>query len=355
MALAPAPWRLQDLTPEVIPAADGSIRTIAAQRDGSRPGDPSEPTPEGELFSFTFGSDYPDWAPEYADQRYTSSLDQQKDKDNVPPGWDYYYTSELWHPNGEEDGSNAFPNKMPVSNISSAQSRIPGGKSLVIWDESFGGGSQWGADPGILKEFTDSPKVYVEFWILFDTNFVFYDVLDGVGQATYKLVRIGRYDGPADGNRFSFTSNHFGPYCIVGLQSYTAASGTNYAQLKLSNRTNPYSKAIADVVVQLPGTSTEEFLDGNWHKIGVWLEVNSAAGVADGSAEIYWDGTLVGSNYALEWNLNAADDGAGWNQFIFGGNANNTPYPESEQFEQWWALDDPRILNYLPDDATTAP
>ena len=40
---APSPWKISDLTPAVVKASDGSIRTIAAQRDGSRPGDDAPP------------------------------------------------------------------------------------------------------------------------------------------------------------------------------------------------------------------------------------------------------------------------------------------------------------------------
>jgi len=41
---APSPWLITDLTPEVIKARDGSIRTIAGQRDGSRPTGPDAPS-----------------------------------------------------------------------------------------------------------------------------------------------------------------------------------------------------------------------------------------------------------------------------------------------------------------------
>jgi len=40
---APSPWKASDLTPAVIKASDGSIRTVTGQRDGSRPSGPAAP------------------------------------------------------------------------------------------------------------------------------------------------------------------------------------------------------------------------------------------------------------------------------------------------------------------------
>ena len=162
------------------------------------------------------------------------------------------------------------------------------------------------------------------------------------------LTRIGRYSGPSDGNRFKFSGGDFGPYVIVDLQSYTN-NGVNFAKLKLALRSNPYGD-IGTLTSSLDGSPSvyESFLDGNWHKIGVRLKMNSEAGVSDGEAQLYYDSSLLLSDKTIEWNTQPEDNGLGWNQFIFGGNSHNVPYPEEDKFEQWYALDDFSVWEDIP-------
>ena len=323
--------------------------TKLGERDGTRPDVIENINHPVAYRGLIFNPDWanaPYWSNEYAEQRYArndGTADQQ-DIDNIPPGCDFYYTTERWHPNGFKNGSGAVVGSKPVAQITTEQARLPGDKCLLTYDESYGTGSQWGSDSSVTREIpVEYPEIYVEYWLKFDPNFVFQDFIEGSGQYMVKTARIGRFFGSSSDPRYAYDPLTHGPYVIVDFGSYTAGSGNNYFRMRLSMRSNPYQDNIGPLTAYSANldTVTDFLLDVEYHKVGIELKMNSAANELDGVARVYWDGAVLAEDASVNWNQDVNAVGIGWNTITLGGNASNVPYPAVDQHEQWWALANP--------------
>jgi len=314
-----------------------------------------------------------DWAPEYDSQSYRYDGDTAKSGagENLPGKFDYYYTNEQWHPKGVEYGGNEYPRKEPIGQISGKFSRNEGGKSFIVYDESWGGPSQWGADAVLTKDLgREYPELWLEAWVKFDPSWVWADQIEGSGQSAMKLLRCRRHSGITTDNRFSFfgaDSRSGSPVAIFDLKSWTTSTG-NYVRPLAAIRgyTHPdtyktdddyygfagdYPTKIESSVKlnQAKSLSWQEvFLDDKWHKIGFYIKMDSHPGAKDGIVQLWIDDHEIFSKKDVPWRRSGDPDTMGWNECSLGGNANNIPYPEEAHYDQWYAVDDFKIYSGRP-------
>lgn len=320
--------------------------------------------PDGSLIFDSDFDNHPDWNNQHNEQRVRFPGDTFWDGsngyigvDNLPIGWDYMYCSERWHPNGNKNGDEAFSGSKPVGEISNALGNhlSPTGKAFITWDESYPGG--WGSECELFKELPEQYlHLYAESYIMFPADFEFDSILNGSGNSTYKIMRFGRtHAGPTD-NRFTYFSptphNH---WFIMKLKTWTQSPGNTYSQIDNQIFLNPWCESCytgpkrtsIDIGI---GTSDprQTFASGQWLKFNHEMIMNSEAGVADGVLRIWVNDILNFENTAIEWNPVPADNGTGFNAFTIGGNGWNTPRPESDMFEQPWAISGFKVWNGRP-------
>ena len=120
---------------------------------------------------------------------------------------------------------------------------------------------------------------------------------------------------------------------IIGESTDTSVIGGQPAYFDLGTSTNT------------PDFS-EGLGDGEWHLIEFEVRLNTAPGVADGSARLWLDGQLEFDNDRIPWVGSAAAAlPAGFNKIMFGGNSINNWAPEVDMPEQHYAIDDIEVFN----------
>jgi hypothetical protein len=342
----PANTIFSTLTTPPVRLANGNLDT--RYRGGVAPGG------GGGGASLIFAPDFnavPDWRIEFEFEQYISVGYAGGDGSRVPAGFDFFYSGERWHPDGDVNGAGAVVGSQPIGQINN--SIDASNKALIIYDESYGAPSEWGSDMILTKEFdTDYQELFAEVKIRFQPNWVWQSVVEGGNNQTMiKVLRIGNFRGADGDNRYTFnTGENVGPLCFFDLTESSFSSVPPRGSIKAMIRHSPYSGN--DIVEgyfneSLP-SATDYFNDGQWHTLAMHMVMNSAAGVSDGRITTWLDGSLVASSNTIEWNKSAALNGIGLNSVQIGGNANNVPYPEANQHEQWWALKDLKVYTGLP-------
>ena len=267
----------------------------------------------------------------------------------TPDGWTHYYSSEAWNPGTEGDSS-----LHPAMEITDETYRGSSGKSLRIWDESWGSRSQWGSDAVLATEIDSQKDVYVELYVKFQPGFRWASIEDGSGTDKGKIVRLAHFGGPDSASRFQFFSGgQSAPIALVDLKNWTISSRESKARpishIRCAPQRSNYSCGgyAEDREAKLPGDPNfvQSFGDGAWHKIGFRLKMNSRPGAADGKLMVWYDDILVQDRDDVPFLGNGADAGKLWNMFMIGGNMHNIPASESERLEQWWAIDDVRVYS----------
>jgi len=266
--------------------------------------------------------------------------------DLVPEGWTNFYSSERWHPQQGE------PDRSPSMQISSEQFRGRSGKSLVIWDESHGGPSTWGSDAILARNLNEEIKdVYAEFYILFEPGYRWHHIERGSGTNLAKLFRLTHFDG-GDASPFKFFGNgDSAPLFFLDLNIWTTTqngSTVNRTGLSSAVRCDPQennyrcNNFTENELSRLTGSPSfaESLGDGNWHKIGVRVAMNSSPGARDGIITIWVDDVQIGNRDDVPFLGPGAPAGNGWNMVMLGGNMHNYPEAEGARFEQWSAIDD---------------
>lgn len=269
---------------------------------------------------------------------------------HTPEGWTHFYTTDKWHPLA--DNNSSFHSTLEISD---ANPRGLNGKSLVIYDESWGSRSQWGSD-GILAKQFDSRynEVYVEFYIQFDPGFRWESIENGSGTSLGKILRMSYFNGDDTDSRFqNFQGGSNGPIVFLDVKQWTISDTDIRSRLQTQIRCNPldtnenykckdYSE---NSDVKLPGDPNfvQSFGDGGWHKVAMWAKLNTAPGVADGKLSVWYDDELVSSKDNVPYIGAGGASDIGWNMVMVGGNMSNIPEDESATFEQPWSIDDIRI------------
>lgn len=107
-----------------------------------------------------------------------------------------------------------------------------------------------------------------------------------------------------------------------------------------------------NLVLDSNPTSHEQVWGSEWHKLGFYLKMNSEPGSTDGRFVQWLDDQIVYANIHIPWYGPSADPSEmrGWNGVKFGGNDFiKSPEADALQYEDWYAIDDIRVLDGLTD------
>lgn len=314
-------------------------------------------TPAGSVLFDLDWSNQPDWQTQYVNERYRFPDDQEYGGHLNKPSWvDFYYTSELWAPYNKYDGTGTpIPGKMPIAEVSDrfGSHDSPTGKSFITWDESYGTNSQWGADTDMLVEKPTKYKdAFIEFYVLFQDGYAWECVQNGGGISSMKVARARDYIGGETGARFGLSLDADASFLLY-LQVWAKSSGVNAGRIAYLYKRTPNEGTEendqAYVSANPDQEYTETLCDGNWHRVRARVKFNSAPGVADGKLQIAYDDFMA---FDLDIELDTVGrENAGWNQFGWGGNADNIWQPEENQAEQAWAISRFRVYSGVPDDS----
>lgn len=317
-----------------------------------------------------------DWKNTKANYHLTYPSEDVEEASNIPGKFDSFYTSEMWHKNG---GRNRIPTagKQPSGQITGFQKRRDGGKSFVVYDESWGAKMQWGSDAQLGKDLPENyQELWVEFYIKFQNDWVWMDVLNASEKSQQSILKLFRArhvpDNYVDKTRYDF----FGvggrakaPVYMLDLKSWTGeglyGDPFSYARLSPFVRGFTPQKLIGvdenyflkdyedEESIRQDGTESlsfaEVFQTGDWVKINIRVKMDSFPGAGDGIEEVWINDILEKSRYDIPFRRHGEGEGVGFNWFSIGGNAHNYPFPEDEQHEQWYAITDLKIYDSRPE------
>jgi hypothetical protein len=317
-------------------------------------------SPVGVIFSDNF-DDQPDWT---ATMHSSARVQRSSEGDTLPAGWESTYQQSNYLPSVEILSSNADKAKGGV------------GKSAVHWRQSIvGSPSQWRGDSQVFKSFPPTPSLYIEFYIAFDDNWY---SRANVANWSSKVFRCGSWDGVS--SEFSGFQGGLGPLMLwdykkdlYGVRNVVSFRGGPWGENYVKND-NSFNYTLS-TVGQAPGGTTPELLDkvnggfisddinqtashdqvfgpdkSHWTKVAFYMEMNSAPGVADGVFKQWLDGERILNRDNRVWvGNNTENKMVGWNFVSMGGNHHFYPYPDSDEYRDWYALDDLLIMDRFPE------
>lgn len=311
-----------------------------------------------------------------------------KSKWNAPQGWTAGRSDELWSP------ATGYPNKHPNAEIlsSNADKAYGGkGKSFVAWRESYNPGwNKFNSDSVILKHFSQGyDAIYVEFYVTFSNNMIKSYYANGLGQS--KLFRVFSFnDSMSDvSNLFSYFTEDNKPeflWDIAGdttygvrnflafrmrgdddIRSYIDPQLPSGAQMMGSGDMSLWYGPSASQGMGIGGT-TPHFIDykngGNitshpnnmdqvfggpsdWVKMAFYVKMNSAPGVADGKMMEWMNGQRILNLDNIPW-VRTGQNMVSWNTVGISGNDFFRLYPNSDEHEEWYAIDNVVVRDDLP-------
>lgn len=369
----PANIVFSDLTtPPVLGVTSPIFSSAEGFRDGTRDGG-SAPTPTNLLFEDGFDNQS-DWiAPEPADYtlfRWAGDL--------LPTGWDA-----LWN---SGDNYPANPNlAIGPSTITPAE-----GKVLKIWRE-WHPTSTFASNGYITKLFDeDYDEMYVEFEIAFEAGWTenttaqskvfrlfssdrdqvdFFQAFSGGHQgpivfwdyassSTYGLRNGLYFRGGPHGENYSMGDDDLAGIGRAVSPGSLGDLSMNWTENLQGTLTGGGTPSIPDLLNGgfLPSTgivSHKQVLgaSGTWTKLGFYVKMNSAPGVADGIFRQYLNDQLIVDSEAVRWVDTTSSPMPGWNAFGIGGNDSWTgsPWTSGDQREELYEVRRVAVYNGLPE------
>ena len=303
-------------------------------------------------------------------------------------GWSYYLTHELWNPDFGEPFSQP---SLAINGNNSEQIYGGKGKALIKYNESALTQSNDFASDGFLTiDIKPSNAVYVEFKIKFQpgftNNFPPPAIVDQ--QFLLKLVRILHYDGVGSRSKFFSIGNSapiyiydygFNNFGVRNLHTLRCDSQETNYKCKDPQIIDDYPRSAAssnlsanyssDIYAYNPDNMLPDLVNGGslpksgnvlhdqvwgnkWHKIALYVRLNSAKGVQDGVIMQWMDDKLIVELRKIPWIGNSGDINAKWNSVSFGGNAhfhfNLDENASKDSRERWYAIDDIKIYDAIP-------
>lgn len=293
--------------------------------------------------------------------------------DVVPEGWT---AISLWPKYSES--------YMEIVSSNKDKARGETGKSLVLRRGSFSG--SWSGDSQLALNLPkDYDEVYVRFWIKFQPKWTH----DGYS----KIFRIGSYPPntrgsdywsrigmgfiwdyvhfsesglrnslfatPLGGGSFKnpplgYTSNNFNGQ---GWNSnYTSFTYDLDGDVIKDNEPELLNRVDGGVIPDSGLIATHDHVFGDaWNELEFYVRINSRPGAQDGVLMQWLNGSLIFKNTSIPWVPYDAEM-VGFNAVKFGGNDYFMAYPDSQQVQEWYAIDDIVIRSSLPDgEIKTAP
>ncbi|AKO52757.1 hypothetical protein ABA45_10360 [Marinobacter psychrophilus] len=333
------------------------------------------------LFEETFDSQ-----PDFTSTMHTTSQPQFANLGAViPDGWYGLYQSTWWSP---EKGLPFKHASMEILASNIEKTRNGTGKAMVNWRESYvtGGGYAFNSDSQLIKYLgQEYDELYVEFWIAFSPNW-WQRTVGNEANWQSKIFRVGSWSQSGDiesgingdigplylwdykkdaygvRNFFSVRGGPWGANYAFPSGSYTSEQSLNYTS---STKGMAVGGGDPQVLDQVSGgflanfggaTSHDQVFGaaGHWTKMGFHVKKNSAIGAADGTLSVFINDERIVHRTNIPW---VEDNGTGvhpgWNYFAIGGNDYFAPFPNKDQFEDWYSIDDIVVRSDLPTDLST--
>lgn len=345
------------------------------------------------IFQESF-DDQPDWTSGMYPSSNSALLPWEGDI--LPPGWFAGREDKQWAPSsGDSDRHEAVE---ILANNTGVMTRDGSGKSFVSWRESYdpdGAGRRWNSDGMLLKYFESGYKqLYVEFWINFSNESIQTYYRDGFGMS--KIFRIYNWGGNesqffeyfGDENSPKFLWD-FGGATKYGIRNRLSlyARGPNFdpseipslpkdfisgsgGDLDLSYYSNIGGQEADGGTAELPNKKDGGVITGwpvhldqlmgderVWTKMAFFVRMNSSPGAADGILAQWIDGQRILYNTNIPW-VRSGYSMVPWNIVAIGGNDNFSYYDNAERHEEWYAIDDIKVMTEPPSvlyDADQAP
>lgn len=325
------------------------------------------------IFQDDFNSQ-PDWT---STMHSTNAKQIAKNGDILPQGWSSIFQDSQWSP---ELG---FPNKhasLEILGSNSDKCMGQTGKCAVEWRDSYSlGWHNWASDSQLVKYFGKQYKqLYVQFYIRFAPDFY---GRDHTGPWQSKIFRVGSWNGTGD--RYNGALGALGPIAFwdykhddYGVRNVIAFRGgpwgQNYMNLQYDYKMGGSLNFNTDLKGQGADGGNSKLQDqvnggyladykgvvshnqvfgqgATWTKMAFFVRMNSAPGKQDGIFMEWVDGHRVVDMENIPWILpNTGNQMVGWNYFAIGGNDYFQPYPNSQQYQDWYAIDNVTVRNDLP-------
>jgi hypothetical protein len=332
--------------------------------------------PAGVIFQDAF-DDQPDWTPRPAVGNDYTTFRWTGDESVLPASWDA-----VW--NSEADAA--------IHNLEITDSMFPGhGRVLRCRRLNRSGGTGWNSN-GVLGKLLSQlyQRIYLEFYISFQVDWT------GDETGTSKVFRVFHSTGATDEFWSAFSGGTQGPLFLWDWSSSTSYGIRNRLSFRGGPPDTNYSMGNTDLVgigrdivggslgdvdmnfsdhiqgkltgglsPQIPDKLNGGFLPtsgvvrhqqlfgaaGTRTKMGFYLEMNSAPGVADGVFKQYIDDVLVVDSEAVRWVDSASGPMPGWNAFALGGNDNwaGGSWTDEDNREEFYELSMPTVSDSLPD------
>lgn len=273
-----------------------------------------------------------DWAPPSAVSGCTPVACDQ----SPPANWSYWRNDEWWFDGGSQ----------PTGQITSAFGYRGGsGKALVIHNESNEGSGYdgWGADFQLAKNIGDTyTDVWVTFYFKVETPWQW----DGTKGSSFKLTRVQHFWGNTSPFSY-FTGGDNSPIAVFDFGKNPTYGVRQIITPRCSPHATSYTcpSGSGEASDPIPGTPTwEDYVgDGAWHKLEWHAVLNSSEDVADGTIQLYIDGTLSWERTDQIFIRAGSGGTAGihWNIVTIGGNAyNRYDTNDANKSEQYYLIDD---------------
>ena len=331
------------------------------------------PTHSEVIFSENF-DEQPDWDKMMDPSPSTENARVREKGDLIPQGWDLVRSEAKWAPSrGHMDRHEAFE----IKAADSAKARGGTGKAMVNWRDSYDPGwKRWNSDGILLKKIGDQNQVYVEFYIAFSPEI--YTSFANGGLGTSKIFRMygftGDWNDPfnyfAGATHPSLSWSVSGSPMKYGLRNKLSLYGmnndpVNYPDMPgsshggdhslsyMSNVLNPLpDKRNGGLILPKTGGVTMERLfgpPGTYTKVAFFVKLNSEKGAMDGVLTQWIDDIQILHTDTLNW-VPENKNGIAWNVLGLGGNDYFQGYPNEDRHEEWYAIDDVKVMTEIPDD-----
>jgi hypothetical protein len=322
-----------------------------------------------------------DEQPDWTSTMFSTGKMQKRSAGAVlPDGWDLIYQDTTWSP---ETGYNDSHASLEILKKNRDKARGGEGKAAVMWRESYSmGWKNWASDSQLWKYLEGGHKeLYVEFYIRFSSNW-WQRELNNTGNWTSKLFRVGSWDGVGDEVNgaagalgpialWDYKQDNYGARNVVAFRGgpwgenykfngeYRGGGSLNYTTDTIGQEEgglNPaHTNILTGALLAKGPTAWHEDVFGpteHWTKMAFYVKMNSAPGITDGVYRQWIGGERIVNLENIPWVMeNSENKMVKWNYFAIGGNDYFQPYPNEQQFEDWYAIDDLVVRSSMPGEA----
>ncbi|NWN90423.1 hypothetical protein HLV39_02775 [Marinobacter adhaerens] len=305
----------------------------------------------------------------------------------IPSKWDFARVDPTWAP------SKGYPDRhesLEILASNSDKARGGTGKSMVGWRDSHDPGwLRWNSENLLLKRLGNQTEVYVEFYITFSPETHQSHLNNMLG--TSKIFRLysfsGNWNDPFDyfggvshpnliwsvkGGTTYGVQNKISIYGVGGAAGAPdmPRKAVNSGDYPLSYKTNTTGMAPAGADPQLtdklnggiigPDMEGPALMEsvfgppGSWTKVAFYVKMNSEPGMHDGVLSQWIDDTRILHTERVNW-ITKTSPGEYWNVLGIGGNDFFQTYSNEERHEEWYAIDDLKVMTKIPDDLNYKP